>query len=456
MAKQDGLEWRPGTFGMEPRWTAEPNIAKVEIVARKHLKIEQIAYCGVTYYAQGAFNKLYKIETEAGCSLMRVTLPVDPSNKTNSEVATILFVGQNTDIPIPRIFAFDDSRENELGFEWMLMEMLPGVTLRTRWRKLSRDAKRDLVKEVAKYEAQLFRYKFPVIGNMFLKPGAQLTSYDSAYIAVLADTQPAQEENQQLPVLPVLGQLVSMVFFWGHHITQDVPRGPFTNSEDWIRARLTLVLTDQERILKTSDDEDDMEEAEDAKTLATKLLELLPSIFPSDTCSIELSMLCHNDLSMQNILVDSDGRITGVVDWECVSALPLWRACGMPTFLQGRDRIEEPKRDQYSPDNDDEDTIDVDDTIGPTKKVLDNEGVDSLYWEHLLEYELTVLREVFQKEMGILAPRWFEESEKGAVKADFEEAVQNCDNSWRTKRVRSWLDALEKGNVWDLRRSFLE
>jgi aminoglycoside phosphotransferase (APT) family kinase protein len=82
---------------------------------------------------------------------MRITLPVDPSNKTNSEVATNNFVRQNTDIPVPKIFAFDDSRDNELGFEWILMEMLPGATLERKWRKLSKDAKRDLVKQVAKY-----------------------------------------------------------------------------------------------------------------------------------------------------------------------------------------------------------------------------------------------------------------------------------------------------------------
>jgi hypothetical protein len=88
--------------------------------------------------------------------------------------------------------------------------------------------------------------------------------------------------------------------------------------------------------------------------------------------------------------------------------------------------------------------------------VLDNEGVNSLYWEHLLEYELTMLRGLFLKEMGNAAPRWIEELEKSSVKADFEEAVQNCDNSWCTKKVKSWLDALEKGKNWNLRRSFLE
>jgi aminoglycoside phosphotransferase len=437
MAKQDGLEWVAGTFGLEPRWSSEPN-----------LKLEQNACCHVTFYAQGAFNKLYKIETEAGCFLMRVTLPVDPYNKTNSEVATIIFVHQNTDIPVPQIFAFDDYRENELGFEWILMEMLPGGTLRTRWRKLSEDAKRDLVKQVAKYQAQLFRYKFPAIGNMFVNPGAQLMSKESPHSTVAADTKQAQGESQQL--LPALGQLVSMIFFWGDHITQDVPRGPFINTEDWIRARLTLVLTDQDKIIKTSDDEDDIEEAEDAREIAEKLLKLLPSIFPSNTNTLELSILFHDDLSMQNILVDDNGKITGFIDWECVSALPLWRACELPGFLKGRDRNEEPKRDQYAPDNDEEDTG------GLTREVLDNEGVNSLYWEHLLEYELTMLRGLFLKEMGNAAPRWIEELEKSSVKADFEEAVQNCDNSWCTKKVKSWLDALEKGKNWNLRRSFLE
>jgi hypothetical protein len=49
-----------------------------------------------------------------------------------------------------------------------------------------------------------------------------------------------------------------------------------------------------------------------------------------------------------------------------------------------------------------------------------------------------------------------EELEKEAIKADFEEAVHNCDNGWRTRKIKSWLDAMEKGEHWDLRKSFLE
>jgi Ser/Thr protein kinase RdoA (MazF antagonist) len=59
----------------------------------------------------------------------------------------------------------------------------------------------------------------------------------------------------------------------------------------------------------------------------------------------EPSILFHGDLSMQNILVDDDGKIIGIVDWECVSALALWKACQLPELLEDRDRNEELKRE---------------------------------------------------------------------------------------------------------------
>lgn len=46
--------------------------------------------------------------------------------------------------------------EGGLGFEWILMEMLPGASLRTRWKGLSGDAKRGLVRKVAGFQAELF------------------------------------------------------------------------------------------------------------------------------------------------------------------------------------------------------------------------------------------------------------------------------------------------------------
>jgi hypothetical protein len=151
-----------------------------------------------------------------------------------------------------------------------------------------------------------------------------------------------------------------------------VPRGRFIESADWIRAHPTFVLTDQQRIIKTSGDKAEIENSQDAKEIAERLLKLLRSIFPSNKYYItpEPPILFYDDLSMQNILVDDDRKITSVVDWECASALPLWKACQLPGFLEGRDRNEEPKRENYAPDDGEEGT-----------GGLDNERVNNIYWE---------------------------------------------------------------------------
>jgi len=102
---------------------------------------------------------------------------------------------------------------------------------------------------------------FPAIENVFVCQGDQPMLKKSPHNTVATSTKKSLQEGHQL--LPHLGQLVSMIF-WGDHINQDVLRGPFINGNDCICARFTLVLNDQERIIKTSEDEDDIE-AQDAK-----------------------------------------------------------------------------------------------------------------------------------------------------------------------------------------------
>ena len=75
-------------------------------------------------------------------------------------------------------------------------------------------------------------------------------------------------------------------------------------------------------------------------------------------------MLLHSALIMDDILVDDNGILAGVVHWECASALPLWKACDFPDFLSSKPRYKEP--DQYE---------------------FSLEDYDFLYEEHL-QYEL--------------------------------------------------------------------
>lgn len=91
----------------------------------------------------------------------RGLLPVCPRDKTQSEVTTKRWVGENTDIPVPKVFDFDDSNANEIGFEWIFMQWMLGVTAWSRWRCLPWHRKSFSHRVSAELQSQLFRSDFP-------------------------------------------------------------------------------------------------------------------------------------------------------------------------------------------------------------------------------------------------------------------------------------------------------
>ncbi|CAG8014163.1 unnamed protein product [Penicillium salamii] len=83
--------------------------------------------------------------------------------------------------------------------------------------------------------------------------------------------------------------------------------------------------------------------------IVRKLQNLLPSVFPPTGDRPEPSIMVHDDLSSQNILVNESGEFSAVLHWECVSALPVWKACDYPGFLQEKTRHVRPELGNYRP-----------------------------------------------------------------------------------------------------------
>ncbi|ELR04706.1 hypothetical protein GMDG_01564 [Pseudogymnoascus destructans 20631-21] len=118
-----------------------------------------------------------------------------------------------------------------------------------------------------------------------------------------------------------------MHFFWGDHIHQDVSRGPFSSTRNWMDARLALSEHDCRSTLTKysdrngidTDDEDALDDAQRTLNIVNRLKALVGQIFSIGHLEDEPSMLFHDDLSQHNILVDDGGALTGVLDWECVS-----------------------------------------------------------------------------------------------------------------------------------------
>ncbi|KAI9832945.1 MAG: hypothetical protein M1826_000724 [Phylliscum demangeonii] len=407
MINQDGLDWEAGVFCHEPRWAREPSTEVIESLARKHLSIRAADRCDVVFHAEGDFHKLFRVIPGAGSGLeyiMRVALPLDPHRKTSSEVATMEYVRASTKIPIPNVVAYDSSNRNPLGFEWILMEFVHGTPLADRWRHLSMPTKEHLMRQLASYQAQLFAKPHREIGSIYRAPSWP--------------TPPPSPS----PSPYALGRLVHYDFFWRDRIHQTGPRGPFQNSHDWLSARLALLRLDQLRVLDSADsDDEELTKASVWLSVSQKLRKLLPRVFPPDSDQPEATFLSH-DLGMENILVDEDGKLTAVLDWERVSMLPAWRACKLPGLLRDWERHERPERAEY----------------------LQEDGiVDELYWEHLLEFESTQLRKTFLDEMRRLCPEWVQVMERSEMQRDFDTAVSVL-NPFDTL-VYDWAATVEDG-----------
>ncbi|CAG8223107.1 unnamed protein product [Penicillium salamii] len=458
---QHGLEWVEETFGLEPRWAVEPQIEHIKQTVQSFRPSSTIE---VTFLAQGAFNKLYDVKIDDETFIIRISLPVDPSHKVASEVATIDWIRLTTSLPVPRVITYQSSPDNLIEFEWILMTKVPGKLLADVWKSLSIhfDVKARLVKELAANMACLFRNQLQGIGNIHRKSSAleqsqsaeqtsPTESLDPAKTARLAESASSLDpvSNDSSGSSYDVGRIVSMQFFWGSHIHQNVFRGPFQSSQDWLLARLALNENDCQSILERnsakdtedldSDDENEVEDARSALKRIERLKSILPLFFPTTSDSgfsepsvMEPSVLSHDDLSRHNILVDESGNLTAVIDWECVSALPLWKSCDYPQFLKGRPRRSEPDRSRYYSGGPDDHT---------------NGDPPRLYLEDLWEYQATLLRDVFIEEMKLLDAEWVTVFNESVGKRDFEFVVHNCDDEWKTGHIDSWLDDIAHGGL---------
>ncbi|KAK4035260.1 phosphotransferase enzyme family-domain-containing protein [Parachaetomium inaequale] len=396
----DGLEWVwDGIWCLEPRWTVEPDEDVIKQTAASSLNLAT-APCDIEFLAQDAFNKVYVVtfpEKEKEV-ITRVTLPVDPKWKTLSEVATLQWIRDNTSLPVPEVISYQaDRRASAVGFEWILMSKMPGRSLGDRWKDVVLSAKEEIARRLAVFCSDTFRAQLRGIGNLFLDDGGSFS----------------------------VQRIVSSQFIWDGHIHAQVSRGPFQSSRDWLLARLSWSIASH--AAPEDKDEDDLEDHQHTMDIIPRLRRHLDDFFPppGPGSEPERTMILHDDLSRQNTLVDDHGNLTAVVDWECISALPLWYACQLPPLLQGKPHDEEPVKAQYE---------------------LDEDGnVVELFWEHLEDYQRTQLRRVFLAEMERLQPERVEVFDSSQRQRDFDIAVSSCSDSFLISRIRNWLDDVERG-----------
>ncbi|KAG6909010.1 hypothetical protein DXG01_002396 [Tephrocybe rancida] len=93
-----------------------------------------------------------------------------PRLKTESEVATMHYLRENTNIPVPTVYYYDSNPYNRLGGEYILMSKAPGVQLASVFHSLSYNELVKLLDNLAGMILPLFAHRFSDIGSLYLGP----------------------------------------------------------------------------------------------------------------------------------------------------------------------------------------------------------------------------------------------------------------------------------------------
>lgn len=212
----------------------------------------------------------------------------------NSEAMTMRLLKQDTEIPVPEVFSFDATFDNEVQCPFILMEFIRGIPLYDCWfdRSCSEDVleqrRKRALRGVAEAMLQLNKYTFnqggaPVFdqdGNLEIGP---LRSVD---IPAMLDRLRNDEDDE------------STIF---------CELGPFKDQNSFLVSMLN-------RFKRPSDAHDQG---------LNKLLRLFIEWIPCEhSAGAQVFVLSHPDLDIQNVIVSEEGEVCGLIDWDGIAAVP--------------------------------------------------------------------------------------------------------------------------------------
>lgn len=124
----------------------------------------------VRLFNAGAYNVLYKLSSKDPLFpplLVRIACNEIASNRMDSEVATMEFVRAHTTIPVPKVYAYDSSRQNSIGAPWILLERFEAETYASVEHTLSSSQQEGIGKQIAEWTHQLRGLSFDKIGCLY-------------------------------------------------------------------------------------------------------------------------------------------------------------------------------------------------------------------------------------------------------------------------------------------------
>ncbi|KAM4058385.1 phosphotransferase enzyme family protein [Hirsutella rhossiliensis] len=156
-----------------------------------------------------------------------------------SEAATLKYIRKHTSIPVPEVFHYCVTDQNDIGIPYILMSKAAGNPLATYdWqtynherpkpasptdpvRAMTRDEKGKIMRQLGNYACQLFQLRFATIGSLFEQDG--------------------EDYNIEECLSP--GHVLH-----GRDDIEDISRGPYHGEPDYYSSLVSALLLHAERL----------------------------------------------------------------------------------------------------------------------------------------------------------------------------------------------------------------
>ncbi|KAL8644843.1 MAG: hypothetical protein Q9210_007042 [Variospora velana] len=311
------------------------NVEALKAVAALSIGRSQEHVISISKLAEGGFNRTFTITMHDGLELVaRLPYPITIPKRysTASEVATIRFASYHG-VPVPKIHDYSTTSRNPVGAEYIIMEKVAGKSLRTCWDSMARDDRFDILDQLVQIEAALFAIKLPASGSIYHRKDLDLET----------STLPIRGLSEDADFC--VGPNALSTWWLDERADLILDRGPYVTPQDTMASVAQREMTwmthyaqprfPSENLCRELFDYQKIQPTPHIEALSG-YLRISDHLIPKQP-NLNRFILRHPDLSPDNVFINDSMEVTGIIDWQHSSILPIFLHVGIPNEIQNFD-----------------------------------------------------------------------------------------------------------------------
>ncbi|KAM5441941.1 hypothetical protein MferCBS31731_003204 [Microsporum ferrugineum] len=287
----------------------------------------------ITKLAEGGFNRVIQATFNDGYAVL-ARIPyhslVPKHHAVASEAATLGLL-HSCGVPVPKVLGYSPDHTNPVGVEYLLLEKIDGEPLGDRWFTIGNKTRVKIMKQIVEAEARFMNIPLPASGSLYYRK----------------DLGPSESSiplsEQTTPDEIVVGPIAQYEWWYQERSSLNVDRGPWKTFLECLEApaKREIQFCEQfgkprlhvERYLRELYKLEKMTPTTHIQNLS-RYLQLTPYLDIPSGHPFSRPVLRHPDFSPNNILVNSENEIVGVIDWQHAVVLPLGLCANIPAYFQ--------------------------------------------------------------------------------------------------------------------------